>query len=397
MLYLNHIPKTAGTSLRNTLERVFPSSAHNSYWFVDEYLADTRERLDAYALLSGHLLMLPVSLSDRAHDMVTFLREPASRAYSHYVHLMTDAQSGWREMIAGMTFEDFLFSPVAEAELLSFQARHLGILEPQVHFETKDRLLDKRLLTRHFRSRNVLANAKAVLDRAWFVGFTERYAESVGRLSAQMGVPLDPGARLNGARRKGVVPVLTESARNRLAWLNEFDDEIYEYALGKFDNKESPTDFELASKFFKSHIDFLSGFVGGGWHPVEQREGRGYCWSAATNAWVMFLAPWKGASFLSARLATWVADDLVNLRVMVNGQDVQIDLALAPGNDGRNFMYLTAPIPASLGDSGGKLVVEFLLERTVRPCDVSDDPDDRDLGVYVNWLRLVPAAGFATR
>jgi hypothetical protein len=394
LLYLNHIPKTAGTSFRNTVERVFHPASHNTYWFVDDYLREPHSKLNSYALLSGHFLMLPVMMNDRAHRMMTFLREPVARAFSHFMHIKNDPLSGWRHIVRDMSFEDFIFSPAAEAELLSFQTRHLGILSPQVYFEVKDRLFDRSLLVRHFRSKAVIENAKRTLDQSWFVGLTERYAESIRRLSARFGVPLDPEARLNAARVPYEVTAISPAARRRLDWLNEFDLEIYEYACNRFDREtDSPPKFSLDREFFKSHIDFQAGFVGGGWHPVESREGKGYCWSSTASPWLAFLAPWAGGSFLSARVATWISTDLTDIRVLVNGVEISIDFALAPGQDGANFMYMSGAVPAGLCDPDGMLKIEFRLPRIVRPCELSSDQDDRDLGVYANWVRLVPATG----
>ncbi|MCA8101775.1 hypothetical protein [Burkholderia contaminans] len=394
-LYFNHIPKTAGTSVRHTLERVFETDCHNGYWFADDYLRDSRERLGSYRLLSGHLAMLPMAMSDRAYRMITFLREPQVRAFSHFMHLQRQSVLPWPKQLCETSYEEFLFSPVAEYELLNFQARYLGLWSPVDYFETKDRWFDRQLLRQRYRNADILRNAETALDHAWFVGLVESYEAALSQLSKKLGVPLDTGAFHNAAPSRLASPELSASGRARLAWLIEFDEILYERARRRGD-AEVGDDAPLVPnpEYFKSHIDFRSGFVGGGWHTPEPREdGTGYCWSSAKSAWLGFLAPWRGASVFCARLAAWVPEDLGDLKVFANGVPVATDLSFSRGEDSTSFMSLFAVVPADLVDSHGLVKITLESKRMICPRDFGET-DDRQLGVYVNWARLVPTAGY---
>ncbi|KVM91097.1 sulfotransferase family 2 domain-containing protein [Burkholderia diffusa] len=395
-IYFNHIPKTAGTSVRHTLERVFETSGHNGYWFADDYLRDSRERLGSYRLLSGHLAMLPMAMSDRVYRMITFLREPQARSFSHFMHLQRQSISPWPKHLCETSYEEFLFSPVAEFELLSFQTRYLGMWNPADYFATKDRWFDRSLLRERFRSADLLRNAETTLEHAWFVGLVENYETALSQLSKKLGVPLDTGAFHNAAPSRSALPELSESARARLAWLTEFDEILYERARKKGCYAEMGSDEPLVPNpaYFKSHIDFRSGFVGGGWHTPEPRDdGTGYCWSSATRAWLGFLAPWRGSSVFCARLAAWVPEDLAELKVFANGVPIATDLSFARGEDSTSFMCMSAVVPADVVDSHGLVKIELESKRTICPRDFGE-MDDRNLGVYVNWARLVPATGY---
>lgn len=396
LLYFNHIPKTAGTSLRNSLERLFPCSGHNDYWFTDKYLSDTKSNLEGYRLLSGHFGMIPPLVSARRHRMLVFLRDPVERVFSHYLHIKSDENSPWQFITEKLGFEDFLFSPVAEGELLNFQARHLGFSSVNDYFEIKDRMLDRDFVVKKCRNIAMLKEAKANFDRSWFVGLSSKFDSSMRRLSHQLGVPLDGEARLNVARIQSVMPELSKSARSRLEWLTEFDQELYQLAQSRYetDDEEDASITSPDLTYFKTHIDFTSGFVGGGWHPVEIRHGAGYCWSYSNAPWVAFIASWRGNSTLTARIATWVPEDLASTVVTVNGENIRFDLAMGDTAGDGNFMYLYATIPADLVGPSGMLKVHFTAPRTIQPKVDFGENDERTLGIYASWIRLLPENGY---
>jgi hypothetical protein len=122
-----HIPKTAGTSFRKSLEKNYKNL---SYDYGHKILRDTNELISEFDdfnrnlivnnyksinCISGHILPIRYKkLYDLDWKFITWLREPSQRLYSHYLHLIRDSKTneiGKFLVDNNLSFEDFVFLP----------------------------------------------------------------------------------------------------------------------------------------------------------------------------------------------------------------------------------------------------------------------------------------------
>jgi hypothetical protein len=77
-LYFNHVPRTAGTSLRLWLESHFEPPQVCPHVLPGEFSAAPPTELEGYLLFAGHLQSLPHELFKQEIETFTVLREPRS-------------------------------------------------------------------------------------------------------------------------------------------------------------------------------------------------------------------------------------------------------------------------------------------------------------------------------
>jgi len=198
-----HIPKTAGTSLRELIEGC-TGKTHTllrDYWNAPETtpalfklvheekrIRDFRKTFDSRdkgILLSGHFPAQRYWPYFNAESFVTFLRHPVDRLISEYVHLVT--LNGWTEPL-----ETFAARPK--------QCRAFAIWLQNVN-----------------------------LDAFGFIGFMEDFDATLPALSEWLGVELPP-RRTNAGNyaAMGVDPRNDENVRALIAGLAADDIALYE-------------------------------------------------------------------------------------------------------------------------------------------------------------------------
>lgn len=207
MILMIHVPKTAGTSLRLALQKVYgrrrtaldygcDSRATSRLVRESLYVAPppkARKLLLAalensdHAVLAGHFPYRKYGWHFRSGEIVSFMREPVHRLASEYLHAT-------RLQGYNAPFETFVEDPRRQ--------------------NTQSRLLD------------------GVPARA-FVGITEKYRDSLELLGARLGVSL-PVARRNVAPAGGASAFLSALAPETVARareLNAADCALYEERL----------------------------------------------------------------------------------------------------------------------------------------------------------------------
>lgn len=393
-IYFNHIPKTAGTSLRHSLSRLFDPTKCRPEWFLEDYLKVPKNNLNEVDFLAGHFGAYPLKLHPRKLQTITFLRDPVQRSHSHFLHIQNDLEHPANQIVREMTFSEFINSDLSEIELLNYQARFIGFSSIDDHLKILSSTGNRPALTNKLFSRKLLEQAKSTLNSGLFVGITEAYTESVDILSKCMGAPIENDARLNLAKSTPPLPDLSAADASRLHWLNEFDTELYNHAkLIWSQQAEMYAGIDVSSmpmnpKYFTEHIDFSSGWVGGGWGPVERHGGASYSWSSNRRPWIgLLLDTHKNHSFL-ARMATYDPEEINNLSVSVNGQAVSFSTHPCPAADGSSFSYIWFDLPREFVYQNGFVEIRFHINKTVNPKSDRGLLDDRDLGLYLNWARV---------
>lgn len=178
-----HVPKTGGTTFKTHLERYLSwdeQLVEFSFWGRryrethgrSEFAHRPAEERAKAVVLAGHRLaygahrMVPGSREAR---YVTFLRDPAERCVSLYNFRRSrgvtrlDFESWYRDQFLGdprNSVVRFYASSLLAPEMLSDQAA-------------------------------LVPAAKKLLERCWHIGVTDRLAESLDMLCAEIGIPAD--------------------------------------------------------------------------------------------------------------------------------------------------------------------------------------------------------------
>lgn len=194
-----HIPKTAGTSFRASLEKsqnvvcdYGENSEHTSpvvnnciYQNSDAYslkvtLAEEDSWLCGHVHLSKYLGLIP------PQDIVTFVREPTARVVSHFNHELRWGKSQIEQ-------SDFFSS----ARAMNYQHRFLQGLP---------------------------------LSLIGFVGITEQYAKSLALLDTEMSVTVEEAKFNQNDQKVSEIEDLDETLLSSIKEQNALDNDLYESA-----------------------------------------------------------------------------------------------------------------------------------------------------------------------
>ncbi len=122
-----HIPKTAGVSLHDELEKYF--GKENSIRFGDKkarplFLSMEPEQLKKYDYITGHLTIMDLSQKGIHYPTISVLREPCRRLIS-LQHYLTNSN---REGHQGLSFKDIgeLLQYMWSNKQINVQCWHLG-------------------------------------------------------------------------------------------------------------------------------------------------------------------------------------------------------------------------------------------------------------------------------
>lgn len=127
-VFLMHIPKTAGTSLRTTLEEAVGVPAITAYQKERAFQASQWEELSFWPLLSGHV---HIDFFPKTHAGVTAFRESRGRVLSEYRQIQRRARHRRREIL---TF--FGFMTKDEDQMLWEQFKQFDLLHTYFWFFT---------------------------------------------------------------------------------------------------------------------------------------------------------------------------------------------------------------------------------------------------------------------
>jgi hypothetical protein len=219
-----HIPKTAGTSLRDTFQHVYPAE-RCLFIYAYEFgrdagrLAALRQEAQGADVLFGHLSYGLHQLLDLPARYATVVREPVARVVSYFRHQARQEDGEYHQRIAaGMTLLDLLRSGECH-EVNNHMTRILcgeEILGPLFHRAPLVRAL-----------RNLETDFLAV-------GVTERMADSVALISQRLAWAAQPPVPwLNVDPQPGSLLVDQETLEEILR-ANALDIELYERVVADF-------------------------------------------------------------------------------------------------------------------------------------------------------------------
>jgi hypothetical protein len=241
LLVFVHIPKTAGTALRNVIHtnlrdggfesvpipRFRGNQAELKAWYEDLYtsLGERAERLVCAASHSAHLL-LPV-LAGREVRAFTLLRDPVDRSlsrYYHFTHEKNPITSLYRRFEYAATKSGRVSRK--EAELANGQSRRL--LASQYETDSLPRTSDDANAG-EWRSRLF-----ELVEENYLVGIQERFTDSVRLFAREFGWQsvYDATAKINLERPS--LAEVDDEIKELVRAYNWLDDELYRACSRRF-------------------------------------------------------------------------------------------------------------------------------------------------------------------
>jgi hypothetical protein len=225
-----HIPKTAGTSLREIVVARYPGSrCLQVYSHTPEAISKMHSRVREAEVVFGHFSFGFHELLGIDARYITMLREPVARVTSFFRHLARDPASAYHaDIAAGMTLRDLLESERCH-ELNNHMVR---IVSGHNEIAMTD---DQALLVQAW------ANIDASFD---VVGISERFRDSLGYIGRALGWKKTQAVPVLNTDPERSAFVVDAATRDAVMRFNRLDIELYRGAVARFD-REAPRRFRV--------------------------------------------------------------------------------------------------------------------------------------------------------
>ena len=214
-----HLPKTAGTSLRLTIQKnyrardlYFVYSRHPQFHSIEEFRAFAPEDFRKYRIIMGHFPFNKRLLPFEDRRFVTIVREPVQRCISYYRHVMGRDEWQGREV----DLPEYLRTS-GDIQLQNHQVRLLSGMK-------RDPITDEHL-----------ERAKQNIERYFlYTGVAESFSETVNDLADILGWGNRNIFQENvSVKDRPVINNVSEEALERIKALNELDIELYEWVSNR--------------------------------------------------------------------------------------------------------------------------------------------------------------------
>ena len=234
-----HMMKTGGTSLSKLCSTWTPPGRSRIHLYIDDLLLMPPALLARLDFVGGHIPYEALDLIPGSYSTVTILREPVSRAISHFLTLR-----GSGPPYQDLTLDEFTSSDVYHVPSSNYQARQLahriGVTKAWISYSPYARLPATRAtdypVQSLFDSTPIGASEDELLDRARrnlagidFVGVTDDLNSLAAQMAQCFNVALIDVPRLNRSQPYDSSQ-LTEAVRKRLENHNALDQELYQLA-----------------------------------------------------------------------------------------------------------------------------------------------------------------------
>lgn len=388
-----HVPKSAGTTFHHILLNCFPGG--RSFTNAER---GHNQNVDpsTFDFVSGHFnYAYLIERGLTGHRVITILRDPVSRALSHFYFLKQDrlldlveqADEAYDKAELELTRE--VLAKARENDLAGFIRKEPFLAEITLgNYQTRlmgapDKLCP--LDSTH------LDLAMGHLASCYFVGLTEKMNESVALLCRKMGWPVIlPQGSLNSNKenrgKKEQPPELLQALND----YNRMDQVLYQEATRLFgeaqkENLEGSFPIPDAATF-----SIEQPILGEGWQIRERENGEWVCWSGPdTRPWLELSTRIQGAATMNIHLLQVIHPDVLRLlKVSINGEVLPHTVLAVEEKLG-----LKVSIPGRiLRAAKGKIRLGFDTGVTYCPGDLfPGSPDKRKLGLAITRIGMKKA------
>ncbi len=413
-LFFLHVPKTAGTSLRELLSTRFARTDILAFDRNDspQVRSQKQANLDQYGFIHGHEPYALVDYFQKRPFIVTILRNPLERALSAFHHMRRQAPRVSQALKQGQGSSVLARDYAASArlqlrEFLDYEplaaSRHLGNIQTwlltttalNARFEFRD---DYNVVV----SQSDLSRAKEHLSQCDVVGLTERIRESVDLLSWSWQVrPFGEISTANKSNGRDPLSSLDSSTVAALMEFTSLDQELYNFACELFE--------ERYRKMMRQRLLFNGNLVSGesvnqypsdrtactfegpipgdGWYAPERSGERWFSWTGPTRDSTIELASPQGRQFCLTLgvLHTLKAEILSSIEVRLNGVPLQLQMTSTETGS----ILTTDVVGAALRPPGENNRIAIRVPVVFRPCELDSTADDsRLLGIAVYRVEL---------
>lgn len=251
-LIFMHVPKCGGMSFFSSLTETFGTNIVDLYDESPRSIGRFRLKMqdESKMVYSGHFSFGLHEWVGRDASYISFVREPISRMISLYYYCIPTFKGKFNpkkgipveKMRQNLSYPDFF---------LDFDQCIAGDYSPEAFFASKSAELDNGMV-RRFSGKGMspdrcteadLEMAKKVIEKAFsFVGLTERFSESLARISELFGLNLLREKKVNtGSKARENVGMVEFSPEllSKIKDMNRFDILLYDWVSKKFDEKGS--------------------------------------------------------------------------------------------------------------------------------------------------------------
>jgi hypothetical protein len=413
-LFFLHVPKTAGTSLRELFSTRFARTDILAFNRNDppQVRSQKLATLDQYGFIHGHEPYALVDYFRNRPFVVTILRNPLERALSVFHYMRGGApgisKASEKGQISSARAYDYAASARLQLrEFLHYEplaaSRHLGNIQTwlltttalKARFEYRD---DYNVSV----SQSDLSRAKEHLSLCDVVGLTERIRESVDLLSWSWQVR--PFGEISTANRSIGRETLSSLDPSTVAALIEFtsrDQELYNFACELFEERyrkmmrqrflfnANRVSDESVNQYPSDRTTFMfeGPIPGDGWYAPERSGERWFSWTGPTRDSTIELASPQGREFYLTLgvLHAMKAESLSSIEVRLNGVPLQLQVTAAEAG----FILTAAVIGTALRPRGENNRIAIRVPGVIPPCEQDSTTDDsRLLGIAVYRVEL---------
>lgn len=435
--YFVHIPKTAGTSLITTLDRLFHQRAIFPAQLWRELTPELAERAGEYAFFRGHFGGGGLKVfAGQQPRLLTLLRDPVSLSVSTYHFVKREKNTRVHALVQreAMSLLQFVTDSRTGHLIENRQVRYLSF---DIHDDpdAQDIFLSERSeqVVRHWLPDEVpqlsaeqrYQRAQALLKRCDWFGLQERFDDSLRLFAWQFGLPpLGNSERLNVKHPAPGEADAGEDDATRDAMLarNHWDNRLYRWASEVFERRfslmrqdleawrlnDADTLDDLLRRAYRRRAeeqlnslpqdslpaqfryDFAWPLLGSHWHRRELAlpEKQWFRWSGPAPAADLWLVLQPGDYVLNLDIANGLGpEDIENLQLAVNGVALPVQVA---GDAHSVVRQLTAQVPARVFSASPLLRLQLTAPRSQPHARAFGSDDHRRVAVAVRSLGFEP-------